>query len=160
MLYGKLQRNPVTSKLMRNPVTSKLMRSSPYSPDDCECFDAGKTPLHYTLVISGVTPCPDEMDLNGIYKLTQYLGLCIWANFVGEGGAWQIDIKSGSTIVWVRESGLARDFYYFSGAGCILSANDIANQCTVCNESSGHYLCDGVDGVASWCQGWHPEGCS
>lgn len=158
----KLQRNPSTLKLLRNSATGKLMRyeSNPYAPYNCECFDSGKAPLYYTLVISGVTPCPGEPNLNGTKRLTQFgSGLpCTW-QLVEGSNIWQLTTKNAYTAVWVREVGIT-DWYYWVGSGCVLSANNIANLCTECNGSSGHYPCTGYGGIASWCQGWNPGGCS
>lgn len=61
--------------------------------EDCECFDAGKTPKYYTLEFSGVTDCDCvcswPSDINTSFILTQEASPCQWS--CSENG-WDVEL--------------------------------------------------------------------
>lgn len=141
-----------------------------YNPVEwnCYCFTSGKTPLYYTMEISGVRSCPDKngSNVNGIHKLTydegdsDPLGVCVWKKvdglllisltFMSEDGLLGItaswDWGNEGTALFVEENGISCET---SGS----RDNQYAEEDCVPADHAGY------DGSVSWCPFWNPTGC-
>jgi hypothetical protein len=174
-MTGKLQRNPSTLKLMRDSATGKLMRTAEYSSNNCSCFDAGKTPLYYTVTFSDVTLCPGKswpggININKTWKLHQYFsypqceGNCC---YIYDDGNWQItlDLKKWNGLRYITLlSALWAPPYYFGN----YSGADYYESCDI-NGIFQNYACNYANCLHSWyvtkggiariCPDWYPGGC-
>lgn len=131
--------------------------------DDCDCFDAGKTPKYYTVTFKDIIECtecgigPWPSDANRTEVLTQDIGLpCVWKKSIG---GWDIYLRLKGTcwlldIAWddyeLSPSHIAA--FYCTNTDCVSAGlfNNVLDTCCADVEDcgGGHMRAIGKDGTA------------
>lgn len=155
----KQQFNPSTLKALYNPITKKAMAvivpdDSTHSGGNCACFDAGETPLYYTIVFVGV-----DAGLNGIHKLTHqdgdewiFLTNCYYKKEIAESVLIKLDMNDDSETdiegsIW-SGGGWVEKFVVSSGNGDPCNTEGTENNQKI-----------GGTGTGTWCKYWYEAGC-